>query len=181
MTAGINLPRPRWSQSAALKKIAATVLKALREADEEAIKRTAAAHAKEFQDRAKVARGTPPPNLPDEKKLAQTLTALKTLYARFYAKAGDRGEDALATALGAARPGPGEARWAQGAGRRGRDAVSRVVFQEDAPDWDLLLSRHAVVLQFVSEREVHREQLRGLTETIIKGAANALGSWMIRK
>ena len=37
--------------------------------------------------------------------------------------------------------------------QKGRaDAVSRVVFQEDAPDWDLLLSRHAVVLQFVSER-----------------------------
>ena len=46
---------------------------------------------------------------------------------------------------------------------------------------DLLLSRDAVVLQFVSEGEVHREQLRGLTETIIKGAPNALGSWMIRK
>src|SRR5208337_303708 len=37
------------------------------------------------------------------------------------------------------------------------------------------LSRHAVVLQFVSEREVHREQLRGLTETIIKGAPKRLG------
>ena len=60
--------------------------------------------------------------------------------------------------------------------QKGRaDAVSRVVFQEDAPDWDLLLSRHAVVLQFVSEREVHREQLRGLTETIIKGAPKRLG------
>ena len=60
--------------------------------------------------------------------------------------------------------------------QKGRaDAVSRVVFQEDAPDWDLLLSRHAVVLQFVSEREVHREQLRGLTETIIKGAPKHLG------
>ena len=60
--------------------------------------------------------------------------------------------------------------------QKGRaDAVSRVVFQEDVPDWDLLLSRHAVVLQFVSEREVHREQLRGLTETIIKGAPKRLG------
>ena len=51
----------------------------------------------------------------------------------------------------------------------------------DAPDWDLLLSRHAVVFQLISEGEVHREQLRGLTETIIKGAPKRLGSWMIRK
>jgi hypothetical protein len=103
VTSWNNPPRPQWNQSAALKKVAAMVLMALREADEEAIKRTAAALAKEIQDRAKVARKTPPSNLSDEKYLAQTLTTLKTLYTDFYAKAGDRGEDALATALGRAR------------------------------------------------------------------------------
>ena len=54
-------------------------------------------------------------------------------------------------------------------------------FSDPAPDWDLLLSRHAVVLQFVSKRKASPGTAQGSDGNNHQGAPNALGSWMIRK
>jgi hypothetical protein len=92
---------PRWNQSHAMAQLAAQVLKALRQADDEALKRWTSAVLSDLRERSRAARRPLPQGI--DENVATTLRSLKALYQGFYDKHKDAGEAWLAARLGATR------------------------------------------------------------------------------
>jgi hypothetical protein len=92
---------PKWNQSEALRGVALRALKALRQADDNDMKRAADAVLADLRERSKAAKFGPIPV--DEDAIVRLLSKTKDVYVRFYDTHKDEGELVVAAVLGAAR------------------------------------------------------------------------------